>query len=820
MALVYAAASSVGARPGLSGDAGYADPRLLALASGSPGRPDAAAVVDALAVHSEPVDSDRPGEVLSRALGQAREQLRGLPDQPLAAPDVPPGAALTAMLWSGDTCVLAHVGDTGAYLLRDGVLYSIVPDPGPDVLAAGSRLPVPTVRRARTGDRYLLCSRDLRARLGPRELWEVLNAGHHRRDAVRLILAAAERGRDGPASLTCVLAEVVDGPGDMTPVTAGAAREPRDRARPTAPGPGHATDRVWRVGDVVDGRYEVTRVHEHGGMGLVYRVRHLAWGVDLAVKSPRPEMFASAADRERFAAEAQTWVSLGLHPNVCGCHYVRTLGGVPRVFAEYVPGGSLHEWIEDGRLYAGGPDAALERILDLAVQVAWGLEYAHGRGLVHQDVKPANVLIGADGTAKVTDFGLARASPVSPDGASALVPWSGQSPPYASPEQLAGEGLGRRTDVYSFAVSVLEMFTGGRTWLVGPAAGEALAAHREEPPEPGRPALPGDLADLLERCLRGEPGRRPRSMGDVAAELIEVYARAVGRPCPRPAPDAADLRADELSNRALSLLDLGRPGEAEEAFAAALAADPRHLPAAYNRGLLRWRRGAITDRDLIAELLPFRPYDGGPWRALHLRALVELERGHHRKAREDLRHLERERPDEPELQDSLHALRSGRVAGAGPRSGGAVPWARPGRHSLLTRPEALRLLEEGRLLLHADAEGVVRLWDVGAAATRLTLTGHTGKVRSLAATPTRGSRSRPPRTTPSGSGISATAVRGPSRRRSSAAGRGSARSGSAAPDATCSPSRGTARCTSGAARAGGRGPRWSRPSACSSPGSR
>src|SRR2546423_13290196 len=91
----------------------------------------------------------------------------------------------------------------------------------------------------------------------------------------------------------------------------------------------------WRVGDVVDGRYEVVGVHEHGGMGLVYRVHHRGWNTDLAVKCPREEMFATDADRDRFVAEAETWVSLGLHPHVCACHYVRTLGGVPRGFAQY-----------------------------------------------------------------------------------------------------------------------------------------------------------------------------------------------------------------------------------------------------------------------------------------------------------------------------------------------------------------------------------------------------------------------------------------------------------------------------------------------------
>jgi serine/threonine protein kinase len=82
----------------------------------------------------------------------------------------------------------------------------------------------------------------------------------------------------------------------------------------------------WRVNDVVADLYRVDGVAGRGGMGLVYRVHHLGWNVDLAVKCPSGELFADAAARQRFVAEAQTWVSLGLHPNICSCHYVRVLG--------------------------------------------------------------------------------------------------------------------------------------------------------------------------------------------------------------------------------------------------------------------------------------------------------------------------------------------------------------------------------------------------------------------------------------------------------------------------------------------------------------
>lgn len=165
--------------------------------------------------------------------------------------------------------------------------------------------------------------------------------------------------------------------------------------------------RIWAPGDTVLGLYEVLDVVRDGGMGLVHRVRHRDWQVDLAVKTPRPDRVRTPDDRRRFENEAGTWVGLGLHPHTVNCVYVRTIDGLPRVFAEWVDGGSLAQAVRGGGLYEGGHRAALGRVLDIAVQMAWGLAHAHDSGLVHQDVKPANVMLQADGTAKVTDFGLA-----------------------------------------------------------------------------------------------------------------------------------------------------------------------------------------------------------------------------------------------------------------------------------------------------------------------------------------------------------------------------------------------------------------------------
>jgi serine/threonine protein kinase len=186
-------------------------------------------------------------------------------------------------------------------------------------------------------------------------------------------------------------------------------REPAMSSALTNPGDEDAVALLWHPGDVILDLYDVLEVVESGGMGLVYRVRHRGWDIELAVKAPRPKLVTSAAQHRDFEAEAEAWARLGSHPHTVSCAYVRRLGGVPRVFAEWVDGGSLADWVRDRRLYEGGPRAALQRILDVAIQFAWGLEHAHEHDLVHQDIKPANVMLTRDGVAKVTDFGLAKA---------------------------------------------------------------------------------------------------------------------------------------------------------------------------------------------------------------------------------------------------------------------------------------------------------------------------------------------------------------------------------------------------------------------------
>ncbi len=281
-----------------------------------------------------------------------------------------------------------------------------------------------------------------------------------------------------------------------------------DPASPERPRGEDGIPRDWEPGDVILDLYEVIQLpgrklgYAEGGMGRVNLVRHREWNRELAVKSVLPARSASARDIEKFTTEAEQWVNtIGLHPNVVSCHYVRVLGGVPRVFIEYVDGGTLSEWIDAKRLYEGGPHAALERILDVAIQAAWGLHYVHELGLIHQDVKPLNVMMTADGVAKVTDFGLAGAKAVAFDAkeqrpveATLLATWGGMTPAYCSPEQaeiaarmMAGRPreqlpkLTRRTDVWSWAVSVLEMFLGERPGGKGKSPTWPCSVSRTKP---------------------------------------------------------------------------------------------------------------------------------------------------------------------------------------------------------------------------------------------------------------------------------------------------------------------------------------------------
>jgi serine/threonine protein kinase/lipopolysaccharide biosynthesis regulator YciM len=366
-------------------------------------------------------------------------------------------------------------------------------------------------------------------------------------------------------------------------------RRPKPKPQNVSPPAGRqrqavaASSEDWHAGQTLLDDFVVERVLGEGGMGKVYLAKSRTTGMRFAVKRAKG---LSDGDRRNFLAELQTWIDLPEHPNLVPCRFFRTVGDEVLIFAEYAEGGSLKNWIDSRKLYEGGKEKALERILDTAIQFAWGLHCVHELGLVHQDVKPANVMMEKDAQSfktkksklkssdlqtqvaravnnvlllqqlppgeqpgagreptvavqglkvRVTDYGLARARATAGEqyvpelGKSILVSSGGYTPAYCSPEQLSGRKLDRSTDVWSWGVSVMEMFQGGVTWQSGSVAAEALKAFLEHNgEEESIPAMPNNVAELLNSCFLEDPAHRWKSMEVIVEKLREVYKAVVG----------------------------------------------------------------------------------------------------------------------------------------------------------------------------------------------------------------------------------------------------------------------------------------------------
>jgi WD40 repeat protein len=264
------------------------------------------------------------------------------------------------------------------------------------------------------------------------------------------------------------------------------------------------------------------------------------------------------------------------------------------------------------------------------------------------------------------------------------------------------------------------MFVGKVTWQEGSLARESLTRLVQQ--DATIPAIPPQIVRLLGRCLQRQPEDRPATMLEVAAELQAIYECLVGQAYLREAPKAADLLADSLNNKALSLYELGKVEEAKQAWEQALETDPRHLEATYNRGLILWRRGVLTDDTLTHQMEGVRTAQSELWQASYLLALIHLERRDGERALSLLRESSRLAPKERDVQNLLERSQSS-----------ALP-AHRSPHTLTGHTDwvqSVSLSADGRLALSGSRDRILRLWEVASGRCLRTFTGHTNIVTSV-----------------------------------------------------------------------------------------
>ena len=275
------------------------------------------------------------------------------------------------------------------------------------------------------------------------------------------------------------------------------------------------------------GPYEVVAAIGMGGMGQVYRARDSRLGRDVAIKILPRELSRDASAVERFRREARMASTLS-HPHICTIFDIGEQEDLLYLVMELLDGQSLEQVIGLGPIPAA-------RVIELAVEIADGLDAAHHQGLVHRDLKPANVFVTARGHAKILDFGVAKAAGGNGDAETvAGLTAAGEAVgtvAYMSPEQARGEPVDARSDLFSLGLVLYEMLTRRRAFAAPTTAMTFDAILNRQPP-PIREScadVPADLDRLVTRLLAKAPDARPQSARTVLDELRDAQRTSTSR---------------------------------------------------------------------------------------------------------------------------------------------------------------------------------------------------------------------------------------------------------------------------------------------------
>jgi serine/threonine-protein kinase len=310
----------------------------------------------------------------------------------------------------------------------------------------------------------------------------------------------------------------------MVSVTGGAVTQPLDAARTEIRAAAQARQSVGsggdalRPGSVFAGRYEVKEILGVGGMGVVYRALDRELGEPVAIKTLRSEVIGSdGVALERFKQEIRLARKI-THRNVVRTYDLGEVNGTYYLTMEFVEGTPLKELIRTrGKL-------PVPVTLTIGKQLCRALEVAHEQGVIHRDIKPQNVVVEPNGFLKVMDFGIARLAAPSQGQGLTEVGTAVGTPDYMSPEQLTGEELDPRSDLYSAGVVLYECLT-GRLPFVADTVYALVAKHlEEEPPDPrgANPDIPAPLAQLVMRAMAKRREDRYGSAGELHDALAAM----------------------------------------------------------------------------------------------------------------------------------------------------------------------------------------------------------------------------------------------------------------------------------------------------------
>jgi len=345
-----------------------------------------------------------------------------------------------------------------------------------------------------------------------------------------------------------------------------------------------------QIGDKIANRYEIFKILS-GGMGIVYICYDHKFDMPIALKTYHESLFFSEKAKKVFDREALIWTELEKYPFIVRAYWLEKLEGRLFLALEYVAPDTY------GRNtlshYLNCP-LSLDKIVKISLQFCYGIKYAYSKGIdAHRDIKPDNIMITANKTVKITDFGLAKAfSEIQLEGD--FIPSEKKHSlsifqskeqricgtlPYMAPEQFDGRA-DIKSDIYSYGIVLFQMATEGRLPFVGKDFPEFEALHRQKKV----PAIFHPLLPIIQKCLRKDPWERYQNFTMLKEDLRKMYRRKTGKKF-KP-PRIKKLEPWELYNKGISLFTLGKFKEANSCFDNILKIEPHDIEALLYKGIV------------------------------------------------------------------------------------------------------------------------------------------------------------------------------------------------------------------------------------------